>query len=159
MKRLLATLLLLSIPALATAQWVISETWTTYCDGGVEKVRSAFVVDIPGAVYVDNLAEVGNEWAGVEGPCFGSPGCTAFDGTLTPLGGSLYEYAWTWPRDCFGGDVTRSARLWYYTPFVDGLERIYFDVDCGQQVIVDNSTCVPLPVASKTWGAIKALYR
>lgn len=45
MRTLLLILALLSIPVLASAD-LVSETWTTYCDGTTEKVRAAFVLTL-----------------------------------------------------------------------------------------------------------------
>jgi hypothetical protein len=64
MKQLLVLMALLSIPALANACHVptnIVETWSTYCDGGVEKVRLTLTFNLSalGTDFSEHESEFG----------------------------------------------------------------------------------------------------
>lgn len=164
MKRLLL-LTLLSIPALARAD---SVSWSTYCDGNVEKVRCTITFYMPGAQWDE-------DWRGemvaanYDGDCDlqGSTGCARFrDAVPTPLADGYVEFTWEgWLRSCLSADRPAfEGQIWFFVQEGNEPPRYYpRDFSCGEfeptPLIVDNSTCTPLPVASTTWGAIKALYR
>ena len=159
MKRLLILANLLSIPSVASAG-LVSETWTTYCDGTTERVRAVFIVQATNPVAEE-------DWQGavfqVTDECRWW-GCSAYvwPGNVKPLGGQLYEYRFDFTPECTPGSaVRREGPLWYYE-LVDGsATRRQITLSCGEppQPIIDDVECSPLPAASTTWGAIKALYR
>jgi hypothetical protein len=158
MKRFLTLAALLSIPAISNAQLKISEQWTTYCDNGVEKVRVEFTYQ----VLAIGFDPVHSEWIGeFTDPCTG--GCDGPDtvmGVRRALGQDTYTWTWQgWTLECLGTLVWRDAMMSYIAAGDEGPENRQFFVTCddGPQTIVDE--CNTLPVATSTWGAIKALYR
>ncbi len=158
MKRLL--LLLLFLPSLATAQDKIAEEWTTYCDNGVEKVRVAFTYQLDAVGF----ASPHSEWLGAyTSPCTDDCGApVSLEAVRKALGNDTYKFTWEgWTRACLAGQVWRSAMMSYFTETEFGVENIVFFVGCadGPQTIVDELNCDTTPVATSTWGAIKALYQ
>ncbi len=165
MKSLLLVLALLSIPALASAQYppdfIESETWTTFCDNGTQKVRASFVLELWDPIFYENWQ---GEWGAYPAACgLGEPACHAFEaaGTVVHLGGRLYEFYWDFPRECFADYAGREGRLWWQILIEGYPEHRYVDLLCsdGPQPILDGGDCPTLPVVSTTWGAVKALYR
>jgi len=163
MKRWLWALIVLPLlvcPTISSAQQKIAEEWTTYCDNGVEKVRVAFTYELIAVGFVAN----DSEWFGAyTEPCAGLCGPPeTTKGVRKPLGNDRYKWTWQgWTRACLAGQVWRSAMMSYITNGENGPENRQFFVQCdeGPQTIVDESNCNILPVASSTWGRIKALYR
>jgi hypothetical protein len=159
-KRILLLAIVLSIPALAHAQPDIqSETWTAFCDNGVEKVRSSFVLHLccDPLIFDDGPGEVG-----ASSYCDPDNSCSPIDGLVRPLGNDLYSFDFDWRRDCFQNEAWRGGRLWWRVVWGDDHALIWIDLggcEDGPQPIIDNVDCAPVPVASKTWGAIKAMYR
>jgi hypothetical protein len=158
MKRLLI-LIALSIPTLASAQTKLSETWSTYCDGSSELVRMTLTL------HTGDVGFVGGELAVFNSPdCSGPPGWSASSPARVDLGGGDFAFVWDGlPRTSLpGASVSRHGSVVLSAP--DGMggsitHFYYFECSDGAQAVVDNSECSTLPVASKTWGAIKALYR
>jgi hypothetical protein len=141
----------------------VSESWTTYCDGTTERVRLTIEFHLSD---VADLSESGSEFfVGVS--CVEPFECTGPDGrsgVISDLGGGNYRFVLQgWDRACFPDlqAVRDGAIFWrcYYAPGES--QMVLFRFYCADRArpIVDESTCVPLPVATSTWGAIKALYR
>lgn len=160
MKTLLPILALLSIPVLASAD---SVAWSTYCDNGVEKVRATATLSLPGATSTlgAEMTALNNE------TCDPDLGYCGFfrDDTAESLGNDEYRYVFEgWTRACLSVDTPSMRGLVFYYSADPGQEpvlrlREFYCFDFEPASIVDNTDCSPLPVASRTWGAIKALYR
>jgi len=161
MKRILFALIL--VPTLASAD---SLSWSTYCDNGVEKVRCMIVLNMPGVQFG------GDAGAGIrvynDEVCFtGRNECDSgrFDADPVALGNDDFEFTFEgWLRSCLTVDQpTIDGYMFYYTvePGQEPVRRFSYII-CAQfepTTIVDTVDCAPLPTASTTWGAIKALYR
>ena len=163
MKRLLILAALLSVPALAQANGPVE--WSTYCDGnGVERVRCSITFEL-GDVYLadEDYAAiwVSNNQLCAEEDIWGYE----LNHVVEPLGGGNYRY--TWEGFLRAGLLVEHPSFWGELSFFTqepGEELILrlMHFYCGgfeQATFLDTADCVPLPVASKTWGAIKALYR
>jgi len=159
MRRVLILALLISLPALASAQIKISEEWTTYCDNGVKRVRVALTYELASVGFDDTHSQ----WMGAfTEPCAG--GCgepTSLEGELKSLGRDRYKWTWEgWSLDCLALQVWRSAMMSYFTEGEFGPENRQFFITCGDgpQTVVEGPNCTT-PIATSTWGSVKALYR
>jgi hypothetical protein len=177
MKRILTLAFLLSIPALAAAQEIVSdcdngndwnfvsEEWSTYCDDDVEKVRASLTFQICFNPHFDGMH---GELEAREGEgCIASGQCGDRrwnTGEVVPVGNDSYRWTWDgFERACLSGTTAlRYGVVFFWLTGEDGEPRYsYIDFNCGGNpfVIVDNSDCAPTHVATSTWGGIKALYR
>lgn len=141
----------------------VVETWTTYCDDGTERVRLTIEFSLGEAA---DLSESGSEfYVGTSclnpDPC---PGPDGRSGVLSDIGGGNYRFVLEgWEKSCFpNGEAVRDGAIYWRCFFEPGqAQTVLLRFYCGDraQPIIDDSTCVPLPVSASTWGAIKAMYR
>ncbi len=159
MRRILF-LLLLSMPALVRAEGQVSETWTAYCENSIEKIRLQIVMNLPGAIDVG-----GGLMTAFDGDsCPGTECGTALMSSLVALGND--DFMWTfqgWTRACLqAANAQREGTLSYHWVDETGHHFVHeWEIFCGDftpSAIVDTVDC-SLPVHTRTWGAIKALYR
>ena len=159
MKSLLLALLFL--PAVVSAQ----PEWSTYCDNGVEKLRMMLIYHNLGAFgpfYGELHPYNNNECQDLGDDCGGYKQATLIE----DLGGGEIRYVWEgWLRSCLTVETPAFfGQVWFYTqePGQQPVLR-HQDFDCyffGEQTpVVDVVECSTLPVAARTWGAVKALYR
>jgi hypothetical protein len=157
------SLLLLSIPALASAQELSAE-WTTYCDGPTERVRFSMIVHTDGEQIWEKVGELSPfdieacDWY------YGGP-WRLDAGVYEDLGDNTFRLMWQgWERSFFTVEHPAfKGTYWVWTPDEWTGERRYWprEFSCNQFApisIPDKPSCAPLPVAATTWGAVKALY-
>jgi hypothetical protein len=159
----LALLLSVSTAGACLLPLDVVETWSTYCDNGVERVRLTIEFSLSDSA---DLSESGSEfYVGTScldpDPC---PGPDGRSGVLSDLGGGNYRFVLAgWEKACFpNSEAVRDGAIFWRCFFEPGQSQtVLLRFYCGDraQPIIDETTCVPLPVASPTWGAIKALYR
>jgi hypothetical protein len=105
--------------------------------------------------------ESGGEMRAYSAEC-GGEGASA-NAIATDIGNGDYAFTWNMPRLRIPGTTTvRSGRVMMAAPDDQGgYITQFFPFECtdGPQSIVDTVDCAALPVESKTWGAIKALYQ
>ena len=154
-------LLLLTLPSLVHAQcpdtFIINESWTSYCDNGTARARFTLrVVANPAQLPMlppDIVAEVGAIDIAVPSLIVTAP----FDRIETNAPGDFSFIEESWALSEFPSKMVRRAvRIqWRCDPFpiLIGLP------DTDGPFAIPDLTCPPLPVATATWGAIKALYR
>jgi len=133
---------------------LVSESWATYCnETNHEFVRGVLVYHLPpGLVVEQSSARASASAVYCEGPGYVSNAVS-----IVALGGDDYAFTWQVPRNYLAGPtVLRFGRLTlqYIKPWL-----VDFYCDDGVQPIVDEADCGALPVATSTWGAVKAMYR
>jgi hypothetical protein len=164
MMRALLIVATIAVASQSSAQTIISEEWTTYCDGGTERVRASITIRF----HPDVFFHEGESGAGEFNVCDDQDHVMCYaesdGGIRTDLGGGDFRWTWQgWPVTCFeSASVHRSGWVLYLVPTGGGdwdPRFLYFNCADGPYTIIDESECAPTLTAVSTWGAIKALYR
>jgi len=155
-----AALLLPSfVHAQCPSSLVVSESWQAYCDNGVARVRMTLRVaalpneipTLPSTTETDIAAIDADDTSGLWVS-------STFD-RIETIGPGAFEFIeeW-WPLSQFPSRMVRRMGIvrWYCA---EGTFPGILLNDTDGPFAIPDVTCPPLPVASSTWGAIKALYR
>jgi hypothetical protein len=168
MRRFLLLLAVLAVPAVSSAQPydrdLVAEEWETYCDDGTEKVRASltfYLVNNP--VFSLPHAEL-QAYNGYDCSSY----CDIYRAeSIDAVGDDNYRVTWEGiSRECIiGSAASRWGMLWFsrIDEHGDLVQENPLEFTCTYGIepvtIIDTVECSPLPVATTTWGAVKALYR